>query len=650
MKKRIVTILIFLLSLTGNAVWASHIVGGDFIYKYQGDTIINSQLRQKYTVTLYIYQDCNEGVLDAIAQDNPAHFTVYRDDGSVIPYRFDTNIFYNPNPTSDGAIQVPPNFSNDCVTKIPNLCLLRKKFEKTYYLPPSTTGYVVVYQRCCRNASILNVLNPGDEGATYYCHIPPSNTPNNSAVFKNYPPQIICINNPLYYDNSATDADGDSLSYEFCVAEEGATGADIKPKIASPPPFVSVVYAPSYTYQNPINGFPVIQIDPVSGIITGTPNRIGRFLVTICCSEWRNGAIINTVKREFQFVVTDCSKVVVADIPLFTDVPNTYIINCKDYNVNFVNTSKGGFNYRWDFGVPEIGDDVSTEFQPSYTYPDTGTYTVKLVVNPGTTCPDSITRLVKIYPRFFTNFTDSGVYCPGSPIFFTDQTIATIKPIIYWKWSFGDGNSSTEQNPTHTFKTGGTFNVVMISENIKNCVDTSLRRVVVQNFKPFAGDDTIIVRGETIQFQAQGGTTYAWSPPTLLSDTGIANPLGNFSDTGFYSYSVFVRSDYGCYGYDTVRVWVVNKASFTLPTAFTPNGDGLNDFFRPLAVGYRNLKYFRVFNRWGEQVFYGESIENGWNGTHNNQPAEMGVYFWQIVFIDRFGVEGQVKGDVTLIR
>jgi gliding motility-associated-like protein len=95
---------------------------------------------------------------------------------------------------------------------------------------------------------------------------------------------------------------------------------------------------------------------------------------------------------------------------------------------------------------------------------------------------------------------------------------------------------------------------------------------------------------------------------------------------------------------------VVNNASFTLPTAFTPNGDGRNDIFRPLAVGYRNLKYFRVFNRWGEQVFYGESIENGWNGTHKNQPAEMGVYYWQIVFVDRFGVEGQVKGDVTLIR
>jgi len=650
MKKRIVVISIFLLLLIGNAVNASHIVGGDFTYKFQGDTVIGSQLFQKYTVTLFIYQDCNEGVKDAILQDNPAFFTVYRDDGSVLPYRYDTNIFYNPNPTSDGAIQVPPNFSNDCITNIPKLCLLRKKFEKTYLLPASASGYIVVYQRCCRNASILNVFNPGDAGATYYCRIPPSATRNNSAVFKNYPPQIICINNPLYYDNSATDADGDSLSYEFCVAEEGATGNDIKPKIASAPPFDPVVYSPSYTFQNPINGFPVIEIDPVSGLITGTPNRIGRFLVTICCTEWRGGVAINTIKREFQFVVTDCSKVVVADMPMFSDAPNTYIVNCKDYLVNFVNTSKGGFNYKWDFGVAETTEDESNEFQPTYTYPDTGTYAVKLVVNPGTTCPDSITRLVKIYPRFLTSFTDSGMYCPGSPITFTDQTVATIKPIIYWNWTFGDGTSSTEQNPTHTFETGGTFNVVLISENVKNCIDTSLRRIVVQNFKPFAGDDTVIVRGERIQFQAQGGTTYAWWPPTLLSDTAIANPIGDYRDTGYYTYTVFVRSDYGCYGYDTINVWVVNDAYFTLPTAFTPNGDGRNDYFRPLAVGYRNLKYFRVFNRWGEQVYYGESIENGWNGTHNNRPAEMGVYYWQIVYIDRFGREGQVKGDVTLIR
>src|SRR5690606_11039305 len=124
----------------------------------------------------------------------------------------------------------------------------------------------------------------------------------------------------------------------------------------------------------------------------------GRFVVTVCCHEWRNGAIINTVKRDFQFEITNCSKAVVANIPQYSEEFNTYIVNCTDHTVFFENKSSGGFTYDWDFGDPTTTSDVSTDFQPSYTYPDTGTYVVKLVVNKGSTCPDSIVRFVKVFP------------------------------------------------------------------------------------------------------------------------------------------------------------------------------------------------------------------------------------------------------------
>lgn len=646
MIKRI--LLIFLLFLVIKPAMASHIVGGEFGYNYLGDTVIASRVYHKYKVTLYIFQDCLTGVPDAINQDNPAFFTVYENNGSQIPVNVDTNIRYNPN--NGGAITVPGNFSNDCINKAPQICLLRKKFEKIYYFPSSSSGYVVVYQRCCRNSSIINVISPGDQGATYSCTIPPTTIRNNSAVYKNYPPQIICLNNPLYYDHSATDADADSLTYEFCPAQVGATDADIKPVIAYPPPFDTVAYFPPFTYSNPISGLPAIAIDPETGIITGSPNRIGRFLVTVCCNEWRNGIIINTTKREFQFVVTDCSKKVIADIPVYSNLPNTYIINCADYTVHFVNTSSGGFSYKWTFDVEGNPGITSSEFEPNYSYPDTGTYVVKLVVNPGSTCPDSITRYVKIYPVFSATFTDTGKYCPGSPISFLDNTTSTIKPILYWKWSFGDGTTSQEQNPVHTFKRGDTYNVVLISENARNCTDTTLKRLVIQDFRPFAGDDTVIVKGEYIQFDAKGGNNYLWSPQLNLNDTTIYNPRASYPDTGYYTYMVLMKSSYGCVGIDTMNVLVVNDASYAMPTAFSPNNDGVNDIFRPMAVGYRSIRFFKVFNRWGEEVYDGKSLEEGWDGTCNNKPAELGVYFWQISYIDRFGKEGIWKGDVTLIR
>lgn len=641
---RRIFIALFVLLLLPAASYASHIVGNDFTYKFLGDTVIGSTVLKKYKVSLYIYQDCNGGDAGAIADDNPAHFTVYANGATVVDV--DNGIFFDPTPGSGGSISVPANFSNECVTSVPDLCLFRKRFDKIYYLPPSSTGYTVVYQRCCRNASILNLVDPGSKGATYFCTIPPPPMVNNSAEFKNYPPQIVCLNNPLVYDHSATDADGDSLTYSFCESYEYA-GDHVKPSVASPPPYTVVDYMPGFNYGNPMVGSPQIVIDPVTGLITGTPSRIGRFLVTVCCNEWRNGVLINTAKREFQFVVTNCSKVVVADIPSLPDVPNTFIVNCSSKEVQFINNSRGGFAYRWEFGVAGAG---STEFAPVFTYPDSGTYMVKLVVNPGTTCPDSISRLVKLYPVFYAGFADSGNYCPGAPIAFTDLTESTVKPISKWQWTFGDGTSANEQNPVHAYKEGGTYNVRLAPENARGCRDTMIKRVVVQDFKPYAGDDTTIVKGENIRFEARGGTSYAWWPPTMLNDTTISNPVGNYPDTGTYVYRVLIKSNYGCVGYDTIKVRVVDNVSFVIPNAFTPNGDGLNDYLRPRAIGYRRMKYFKVYSRYGEEVYSGESLETGWNGTYRGKPADMGVYYWHLVYVDRFGNEGYLKGDVTLIR
>lgn len=642
MRNRLFPILTLLLSLCFSGAMASHIVGGEFTYSFLGDTSVSGTVYHKYQLTLSIYEDCLNGQPEAIAQDNPAFFGIY--DGVGTRVLVDTGVFFS------SSIAVPVNFSNSCVSNIPNTCLLKKTFTRSYLLRPNATGYTVSYQRCCRNSSIMNIIDPGDQGCTYFCTIPASPRVNNSAVFNNYPPQIICLNNPLFYDNSAHDPDaGDSLSYEFCQAYIGASDAVIKP-IPLAPPYDTVEFFPPFTYQNPMTGFPPIEINAKTGLITGTPNRLGRFLVTVCCNEWRGGVLINTVKREFQFVVTDCSKVVVADIPQFSTDVNTYIVNCTDYTVDFVNNSKGGFSYQWDFGVLGAINDTSTAITPRFIYPDTGTFTVKLVVNPGSTCPDSIERLVKIYPKFYADFNDSGRQCPGQAVFFTDKSTTTIKPVSYWKWYFGDGDSSLEQNPQHIYKLGGTYNVILISQNAKACIDTSVSQVLVQNFKPYAGDDTIIVKGESILFDAKGGVTYTWSPPDRLNHTDIHDPTGYFADTGLFTYYVHVESLYGCSGDDTIQVRVADHAAFFVPTGFTPNGDGLNDIFRPITIGYRSLRYLRVFDRWGEEVYFGKSLEAGWNGNYKGKKAEMGVYFWELSYIDRFGKEGFMKGDVTLVR
>jgi len=613
---------------------ASHIVGGEVTYRYLGSN--------NYEITISIYEDCLTGIKQAIVRDNPAYINIFDGAGRSIFVSMDSiNL-------NGGARQlVPPNFTNACINSAPPTCLQKASFTKTYHLPPDSNGYTVVYQRCCRNASVLNISEPDVTGATYFCKIPPVIT-NTSAVFKNYPPQIICINNPLVYDHSATDADGDSLSYEFCQDYKGASIYDDKP-IPTPPPFSPVIYVPPYSYSNPMGGYPMVQINPSTGMISGTPNRLGRYSVTVCCHEWRKGVMINTVSREFQFVVTNCSKAVVANIPQFSDQFNTYDVNCKDYTEHFVNLSKGGFTYFWNFGDSTVAVDTATDFEPTFTYNDTGIYVVTLIVNKGTTCSDSISRLVKIYPKFKADFSYAGIQCPGSLFVFTDLTVSTYKPITHWRWSFGDNTTTDSENATHTFSTGGTYNVTLISQNYKGCTDTAIQEILIEKFKPFAGNDTIIVRGESIQFDPQGGIQYTWSPGRYLNDA-IGHPIGYFTDTGHFDYNVHVVSPYGCIGDDSIRIWVVDHASYFVPTGFTPNGDGKNDRFRPVAVGYKSVNSFRVFNRWGEMVYKGNDFEQGWDGTYKGRQAEMGVYFWYLSLTDRFDKQMTLKGDVTLIR
>jgi len=625
--------------------WASHIVGGEATYAFIGTVDSGGIVYNHYVVSISVYEDCLNGQPSAIEQDNPAYVAAYDSSGAI--FNIDS-VDYN---SGGSRISIPTNFSNLCVSNPPTVCLLKTTFVKTYYFPPSTMGYIIAYQRCCRNAQISNILSPGSTGSTYYCKIPPSGLAvhNNSAIFKNYPPLIICANNPLIYDHSATDADGDSLSYSFFPSLTGANGALVKP-IPSAPPYTQVTYVYPWSYGNPITSSPAIQIDPKTGLITGTPTAVGRYLVTVCCKEWRNGKLINTVFREFQFVVTPCTKSVVADIPLYSDLPNTYLVDCNNYSVQFTNTSTGGITYHWDFGSNSADYDTSAAFQPTFTYPDTGTYIVKLVVNPASTCTDSIWRYVKIYPYFIANFADTGAQCPGSSISYIDRSSSTLKPLTNWTWAFGDGTVSTLQNPVHSYSLGGTYNVTLISGNYERCADTDIQQITIQDFTPFAGHDTIVLKGEHVQLQGQGGISYVWSPSAYLNDTVGQSPLGYYTDTGTFKYFLNVVSAYGCRGEDSVKVQVVDNAAFFMPTAFSPNGDGKNDYFRPLAIGYKQLNYFKIFNRWGQMVYSGQSFDIGWDGTYKSQACDMGTYYWEIEYTDRYGITGKCKGDVTLVR
>ncbi|RYZ55915.1 MAG: PKD domain-containing protein [Sphingobacteriales bacterium] len=638
-------IMILFLLTSAQSAWASHIVGGEFQYVSLNQQVGSNLVR--YKVTFRLYMDCGPDGAEpnVIRDEDTLDFGLYRGNKQRIElfsvFRTSTEL-------------LPANFQNSCVTNPPTTCLIRNTYEFELTLPNDPTGHIVVQNNCCRNGSVINIANPASTGSSYSILLPPRSITNSSAVFQNIPPQIICINVPFEYDHSATDIDGDSLSYGFGMAYNAninVVGGNVFVS-STPPPFPPVSYIAGFTATKPMAGAPLISINPKTGVIKGTPNLTGRFVVAVYCYEWRNGMAIDTVVREYQFVVTNCSKAVIANIPQYSEEFNTYIVQCKSLDVQFDNLSTGGTTYFWDFGVPGVSGDTSTLFNPEFTYPDTGAYRVSLIVNKNSTCSDSMSRLVKVYPTFKTEFETTGNPCPEAPIIFNDLSASSNSNFStnFWLWNFGDGNISTEQNPTHVYPKGGTYQVAFIASNTKGCSDTLSKEIQVEAFRAFAGNDTIIVKGESIHFDAKGGGTYSWTPDNYLNSNSIGNPTGYFPDTGRFTYVVDIVSPFQCSGSDSITVWVVAQDALFVPSGFSPNGDGVNDVLRPIGIGYRNIRYFRIFNRWGEQVFYTTQFNEGWDGSWKGRQADIGTYYWVLSLVDRFGKEKLVKGDAALLR
>ena len=169
---------------------------------------------------------------------------------------------------------------------------------------------------------------------------------------------------------------------------------------------------------------------------------------------------------------------------------------------------------------------------------------------------------------------------------------------------------------------------------------------------PFAGHDTLVVVGQPLQLNAEGGVSYIWSPSTGLNDPNIKNPIaiyGGEIDSIRYMVEVFNAAGCSDSAYMRVVVFKTNPYVF-VPTAFTPNGDGLNDVIRPIAVGVQKINYFRIFNRWGQLVFSTTINEFGWDGKIGGVPQGSNVYVWMVSALDYTGKTIFLKGTTTLIR
>ncbi len=510
--------------------FATHIVGGELNYKYLGNN--------KYEVRLTVYRDCINGVPPF---DDPLSIGIFDSTNHLVDYSYNftgfypqgSMTFYNNavfNDTTYGFLTWPrdsatvPNvINNPCVIPPVNICYRVCHYVDTLTLPFISGGYQLVYEICCRNAIISNIVNPSNIGDTFVAFINDSSVAinNGNPVFNNWPPTFICNNIPFTFDHSATDPDGDSMSYHLCTPLGFNPTNTTQPQPPYDPPYINITWRNPYSLANLLGGVPMA-IDSLTGLLTCTPNTLGTFVYGVCVSEYRNGVYLGVTRRDYQINVVNCQLETVAAI-------QSPLISCGSDIALFQNSSTGNIRgYHWDFGVGSLSNDTSNIFSPTYTYPDTGIYSITLIAydSLNAACNDTVTGIAEILPPFIGGF-DFTINPCTNQVSFSDTSHNYDGTTNYWRWSFGDSATATIKNPIHTYNIGGgTDTVTLIVRTAKGCLDTivdlvSFPKLITTKFTDSIGcAQNCDGRAEAVSTGGISPYTYQWSTtPVQTSST-----------------------------------------------------------------------------------------------------------------------------------
>lgn len=558
------TLATFLILLAALPLPGAHIIGGEITYEClgwtNGDPASNSRA---YRFRMFIYRDCQGGgALFDSAPGAPyqASVTVYREGQPTPVFNFSLG--------PPAVTPVDPNPGNPCLLVPDNVCVQQAAYSfPVIDLPVSDKSYYIVYQRCCRNNTITNIVDPGGSGASYFMELTPAAQAecNNSPTYNGFPPVVLCATEPFQFDHSASDAEGDQLVYEFCAPFLGGglnfqfpfAFDGVAPNPDAPPPYNPVTFvAPFYSALDPLGVNANINIGVNTGLITGTPQNQGQFVVGVCVKEYRNGQLLSRVFRDFQFNVTTCDPTVVADIREDARINgNEFLLTrCGDTRINFVNQSfQQAYidQFYWSF---DLGgrDTIINSWNAVVNFPGVGEYSGRLYLNPGTECGDTARIVVRIFPEIKADYEYDYDTCVAGPVDFRDLSTGAA-PIDNWSWAFGDGQGSSNQHPSYSYREPGLRQVSLRVTDVNGCRDSISREI-----EYFPVPALLIVSPSSFTGCAPGNIIFNnLSTPIneaydILWDfgdggsSGDISPEHSFTRAGVFSVGLSVVSPIGC--------------------------------------------------------------------------------------------------------
>lgn len=505
-----------------------------------------------YQVTLVLYRDCGPDNTNNTPLDFQAVIGIFNSSGTWL------NTSYFNLPTEQN---VPVVVTNPCLQAPPSVCAKMGIYTGVIHLPSGTGGYTLTYQRCCRSPVVSNISSSPPQGLTITVHIPDPNVTgaNNSPAFQNDPPTVLCLDQTFTLDQLAVDPDGDSLVYAMCAPLIGGDDLfNVIPDPPSPPPYSPVNWAPGFSTLNQLNSNPPATFSTTGdGMLTVHPTSIGSFAVSLCVSEYRNGVLLNTLIRDFRFLVVNCGQAILSQFQSQSG-------NCDGLSVDFHNESTGSTAYHWDFGVAGSVTDTSTAEDPTFAFPGPGSYTVTLIASPGLACADTSSQVFTVHDPVAVAFTPPPVLCTDDlPVPMVAFGNFGPGAQVVWHFPGGTTGDSLLASTTVSFPPGDHAVTVSVEEG--GCTDsfTDSVHVFPVPTAAFMVDTAGCLPLRPIFINGSS----AWTPMTFLWQFGDGSsstdslPDKTYSDPGIYDVSLTVTTSAGCIASVTdvqpgvVQVW-----------------------------------------------------------------------------------------------
>ncbi len=444
-------------------------------------------------------------------------------------------------------------------------------------------------------------------------------------------------NNPLVYWGFTAATGGSNNLQQFCTA--------LAPKFSTGLSNNNACIGQTVTFTNQSEAFAPIQAyhwdfgDGTTSSLPTPPAKLyaapGNYFVKLALTGF-DGCTSDTLT----------TLVSIGDIP----VANFSVFDtCAGITPRIIQESSvqvGGITkYTWWLN----GSIISNAQVPQLTNLTAGDYTLQLQVESANACISptvSKSFTIKAAPQISATVPDG---CVLLPITHTAVQTDNQTNISSWNWTASGGTISSTSSFDRVFSQPGNYQASVYAVADNGC-SSNVETVsfFINEAKAFAGNDTIFIKDEPFQLNGSGGVTYSWWPATGLNDAGVANPIGLLQDD--MRYTLTVTTAEGCIDSDDIFISIFKESKVYVPTGFTPNNDGKNDLLMPYLIGIRQLEYFSVYNRWGQEVFTSKQPGQGWDGRLNGTAQPSGVYVWRIRAIDYVGKVYELSGTVTLIR